>query len=244
MHFTRIMQVLSEQFKGSVARILKTPWEEDVARKNTVAEAATFHNIDTKDAGYPVLRLPRVAVDDSVGRPGVVEGRLSQGEEDHDDRGRRKQEHLGDHRDDGGGGVEADRERHVTFVVVILVRGGDDGNGTSNGSRDLRHHDAQAANGLVDDDRGGGDDDDDNGRVIVVSVVHGQPPDLPQSAGLGLESHLHHRDLAEDNLAHPAHRGHGAVVEKISGLGNRRRRRCHDHRAFDGQGNARIARED
>lgn len=124
-----------------------------------------------------MLRLSRVAVDDSVGGPGVVEGRVSQGEEDDDDRGRRWQEHLGDHRDDGSG-IEADRVVHVTLIVGVLVRG-DDGNGTSNGSRDVRHDDAEAANGLVDDNHGGGGNDgDDNGRIAVVSVVHGESLEL------------------------------------------------------------------
>jgi len=130
-----------------------------------------------------VLRLPRVVADDSVGRPGVVEGRLSQGQENHDRGRRRRQERLGNHRDNGG--VETDRERHVTFVVIFLDRCGDDdeddGNGTADG-RNIRHDDAETADGLVDDDRGDGDgdgDDDDDGYIAVVNVVHGESADLP-----------------------------------------------------------------
>lgn len=171
-----------------------------------------------------------VAADDSIGRAGVVEGRLGQAEEDDDGREWSHQERPGDHRDDGG--VEA-VERHVAALAVVLLdRGGDDdddGDGASDG-RHVRQHDAEATGGrLVDDDHGVGDDGDINdGRLAVADVVHGEPADLPRSAKRRLKSHLHHRDVAEDNLAHAAHRGDGAVIEEISGLRDRRRRRCHD----------------
>jgi len=191
-----------------------------------------------------VLHLSCVAADDSVGRPGVVEGRLSQGQENHGDHIRRRQEHLGDHRDDGS--VETDRERHVTFLVIFL--GGDDDEDDGNGAADsryIRHDDAEAAS-LVNDNHGDSDGDGDDNDIIcvaVANVIHGESSDLPCSTGW-LESHLHHRDIAEDNLAYSTYRSHGVVIEKISGFCNRRSRRCHDQCAFDGQGDAGIARKD